>query len=294
MSDARTITKALRGHWHGRYGLCFCPAHANTRTPSLSVSDGEGDRLLLRCHAGCSFTTILDAMKGLGLVEGSGHYAPPSAGDLARIRQAEKDQADKQEGRALACWREARPIDGTIAETYLHGRGITCMLPDTLRFHPECWHPTGQRLPAMVALVEGAPRLAVHRTYLRPDGMGKGEVEPAKAMLGAVAGGAVRLSAGGEKLVVCEGIETGLSLASGLLRFRPTVWAALSTSGMKALRLPDPPGHIVIATDGDEAGKDAGQALGRIATAWGLSVGILPAPDGLDWNDVLRMGRRAA
>lgn len=294
MTDAKTIVQQLRGKWFGRYGITCCPAHANTRTPSLSIANGEGGRLLLHCHAGCSFLSILDALKRLGLVEGSGHYSPPSAEEVARIRQAEKEQTEKQEARALACWREAVPICGTIAETYLRHRGITAELPDTLRFHADCWHPTGKRWPAMVALVEGAPRLAIHRTYLRPDGLGKAEVEPAKAMLGAVAGGAVRLTTGGEKLVVCEGIETGLSLASGLLRFRPTVWAALSTSGMKALRLPDPPGHVVIATDGDQPGKDAGQALGRIASAWGFTVGLLPAPDGMDWNDVLRVGRRAA
>ncbi len=294
MTDAKTIVQQLRGKWFGRYGITCCPAHANTRTPSLSIANGEGGRLLLHCHAGCSFLSILDALKGLGLVEGSGHYSPPSTEEMARVRQAEKEQAEKQEARALVCWREAVPIYGTIAETYLRHRGITAELPDTLRFHPDCWHPAGKRWPAMVALVEGAPRLAIHRTYLRPDGLGKAEVEPAKAMLGAVAGGAVRLTAGGDKLVVCEGIETGLSLASGLLRLRPTVWAALSTSGMKALRLPDPPGHVVIATDGDQPGKDAGQALGRIAGAWGFTVGLLPAPDGMDWNDVLRVGRRAA
>lgn len=287
MSDAKTITLALRGKWFGRYGITLCPAHANTRTPSLSIADGDGGRLLLHCHAGCTFTAILDALKGLGLVEGTGRYSPPSVEELARIRRAEKEQADKQEARALDCWRVARPIRGTIGETYLRGRGIIADLPDTLRFHPECWHPAGKRWPAMVALVEGAPRLAIHRTYLRPDGLGKAEVEPAKAMLGAVAGGAVRLTSGSDKLVVCEGIETGLSLASGLLHGPASIWAALSTSGMKALTLPEIAGRLTVATDGDDAGKDAGRALAVRATNAGWKVGLLPAPDGRDWNDVL-------
>ena len=58
-----------------------------------------------------------------------------------------------------------------------------------------------------MALVEGCDRLAVHRTYLRPDGTGKAEVEPQKAMLGATAGGAVTLQEGAGRLVVAEGIE---------------------------------------------------------------------------------------
>lgn len=291
MSDAQTIVRALRGKWFGRYGITCCPAHANKRTPSLSVSSGEGGRLLLHCHAGCPFTAVLDALKGLGLVEGKGSFSPPSAAELARIRQAEIEQAEKQEARALQCWRDSWPVADTIAATYLRQRGVTAPLPDTLRFHPSCWHPTGARLPAMVALVEGANRLAVHRTYLKSDGMGKATIEPSKAMLGAVAGGAVHLTANGEKLVICEGIETGLSLASGLIRGPALIWAALSTSGMKALTLPGTPGLLTVATDGDDPGREAGRALALKATKAGWKVNLLPAPDGRDWNDVLARGQ---
>lgn len=293
-TSARTITKALNGHWHGRYGLCLCPAHANTKSPALSVSDGYDGRLLLRCHAGCDFLSILDALKGLGLVEGTGHYSPPSYEDMEANRLKELDKAKKQEVRALDCWNAAKPIHGTLAETYLRFRGITSPVGECLRFHASCWHPSGQQLPAMVALVEGAERLAIHRTYLRADGMGKAAVEPAKAMLGSVAGGAVLLSGGADKLVVCEGIETGLSLLSGLVCGSVSVWAALSTSGMKALSLPEQPAALTVATDGDEAGRQAGHALAERASALGWQVSMLPAPDGRDWNDILTMKGAAA
>ncbi|MBX8812136.1 hypothetical protein HBA91_05840 [Ochrobactrum sp. MR34] len=293
-TSARTITKALNGHWHGRYGLCLCPAHANTRSPALSISDGYDGRLLLRCHAGCDFLSILDALKGLGLVEGSGHYAPPSYEEMEAHKLKELDKAKKQEARALECWNVAKPIHGTLADTYLRSRGITSTVGECLRFHGSCWHPTSQQLPAMVALVEGAERLAIHRTYLRADGMSKASVEPAKAMLGSVAGGAVRLSDGTDKLVVCEGIETGLSLLSGLVRGSVSVWATLSTSGMKALTLPDKPALLTIATDGDQAGRQAGHALAERASALGWQVSMLPAPDGRDWNDILLMKGAAA
>lgn len=291
---ARTITKALNGHWHGRYGLCLCPAHANTKSPALSISDGHNGRLLLHCYAGCDFLSILDALKGLGLVEGSGIYVPPSHEEIELNRLKEREKAKLQEARALECWNTAKPIHGTLAETYLRTRSINCTLGVTLRFNPSCWHPSGQKLPAMVALVEGAERLAIHRTYLRADGMGKAAVEPAKAMLGSVAGGAVRLSDGADKLIVCEGIETGLSLLSGLVRGSVSVWAALSTSGMKALTLPDKSALLTIATDGDEAGRQAGHALATRATALGWKVSLLPAPDGRDWNDILMMKGAAA
>ena len=288
MTDARTITLALKGKWHGHYGTCFCPAHANTRTPALSVTSGDDGRVLTYCHAGCDFRAVLDALRGLGLIEGRGTYTPPSVADLARIRAAEDEQAAKQETYARNLWRETVPIEGTIAETYLRNRAITCELPGTLRFHPDCRHPTGKRFPAMVALIEGATRLAVHRTYLRPDGVGKAQVDPPKAMLGACAGGAVRLTGAGNRLVVCEGLETALSLACGLVRGPVTIWAALSTSGMKGLILPASPGPLIVATDGDVPGRAAGLSLAQRAYSTGWNVSMLAAPDGEDWNDVVR------
>lgn len=289
MSDARTITAALGGKWFGRYGLAFCPTHHNTRTPALSLSNGHKG-LLVRCHAGCPFTAILAALRGLGFVEEGGAYIPPDPHAAASRRAIEQAEAAKRVTQALALWRESQPIGGSLAERYLRGRGITCPLPETLRFASSCWHATAQRLPAMVALVEGGDDLAVHRTYLRPDGSGKAEVEPAKAMLSAVAGGAVRLVETPGPLVVAEGIETALSLASGLLQAPAAIWAALSTSGMKALRLPAKPGRLTVAADGDAAGEQAAVALAERAVALGWRVSLLTAPDGGDWNDVLCKG----
>ncbi|ERI14445.1 hypothetical protein O206_21950 [Ochrobactrum sp. EGD-AQ16] len=113
-------------------------------------------------------------------------------------------------------------------------------------------------------------------------------------MLGTVAGGAVRLSIGCDKLIVCEGIETGLSLLSGLVPGFVSVWAALSTSGMKSLSLPDNPGLLTVATDGDIPGREAGNTLATRATAAGWKVSLLPAPDGWDWNNVLLVNGAAA
>lgn len=294
MTEAERITRALPGgRWHGAYGVAFCPAHRNTRTPALSLADGGDGRLLALCHAGCGFPAVLDALRGRGLVSGTGRYSPPDAGELARLREAREAEAAKREAQALACWREGQPIRDTLAERYLRGRGIACPLPETLRFHPACWHPSAKRVPALVAMVEGADRFAVHRSYLAGAGL-KAELEPAKAMLGTVAGGAVRLAEAAGPLVVAEGIETALSLASGLLRGPAAIWAALSASGMAGLRLPEPPGRLTVATDGDEAGRAAGQALAERAAALGWAVSLLPAPDGRDWNDVLALKGAAA
>lgn len=291
MTDARTLTLALGGQWFGRYGLTFCPSHDNTRTPALSLSDGTDGRLLAFCHAGCTFASILVALRWRGLL--AGHDTAPEADPFAQ-RKAEarrRAEAEKRAGQAQQLWREARPVGGTPAESYLRGWGITCPLPDTLRFHPGCWHATGRRLAALVALVDGGDSLAVHRTYLRTDGSGKAEVDPPKAMLGSVQGGAVRLVEGPGPLVVAEGIETALSLASGLLGGPAAVWAALSAPGIRSLRLPLEPGRLTIAADSDDggAGRDAARELAERADALGWRVSLLPAPEGRDWNDVLML-----
>ena len=280
MSDAREITMALGGTWYGRYGLTFCPAHHNTVTPALSVGTGRDGQLLLNCKAGCDFRDVAAALCDRGLSET----------DVTSQRDYKAEQAAADHKRALQAMQLARetiPITGTIAETYLRGRGITCPMSDMLRFHPACWHSSGKHLPAMVARVKGSDGYAVHRTYLKPDGSGKANVEPAKAMLGNCAGGAVRLVEAEGPLVVAEGIETALSLASGLLSHPLAIWAALSTSGMQNLRLPANPSRLTIASDGDPAGRAAAQMLAERAHKLGWTVSFLHAPDGKDWNDVL-------
>ncbi|WP_374763254.1 DUF7146 domain-containing protein [Yunchengibacter salinarum] len=287
MSDARTLTAALRGRWYGHYGTAFCPAHPNSRTPALSLADGGGGRLLLTCHAGCTFDAILAALKARGLVDGTAPAPDPLA--PARQQAEARHRADQRARQAGEIWQAAQPIEGTPGERYLRGRGVTCPLPGSLRFLPDCWHgPTGQRLPAMIARIDGADGFGVHRTYLSRDGR-KAAVAPAKAMLGHAVGGAVRLTDGGP-LVVCEGIETGLSLANGLMDGPRTIWAALSTSGIKRLRLPCAPGRLTVAPDGDPPGREAGADLVGRARALGWDCWALPVPNGQDWNDILQKG----
>jgi hypothetical protein len=291
MTDARHLTAALGGKWRGSSGNAPCPVCQPERRhgqDALSLRN-DGGRLLAFCHKrGCSFAEIV-AAAGL----------PPDAlrhdaeGQARHDAQRAADEA-RRERQARAIWGEAVPVAGTLAETYLRHRGITCDLPDTLRYQAEGWHPTAQRLPMMVARVDGAERFAVHRTWLRADGQGKAEVEPQRAMLGTCAGGAVRLSEGVGRLVVAEGIETALSLLCGLLPGPATVWAALTTSGMRGLHLPPVAGRLTIAADGDAPGRAAAHALATRAEALGWQVSLLPAPEGRDWNDIVALKRGAA
>ncbi|KFE34193.1 DUF7146 domain-containing protein [Thioclava atlantica] len=282
MSPAADLTRRLGGAWHGGYGTARCPAHED-RSPSLSLADGSAGRVLLKCHRGCSYAEIRSALRSLGAQVNS----QPSNISDRELRVADRENAMRRARQAERAWSEAQPLRGSLAEAYFRRRGITCELPPSLAYAENCWHASATRWPALLARVAGGPGPAIHRTYLAHDGSGKAPITPAKAMLGPTKGGAVRLSHGRDRLVVTEGIETGLSLLSGLLPGAPSVWAALSAGGMAALNLPSRPGQLTIASDGDPAGHAAAEQLAARAYGLGWRVSLLPASEGNDWNDVL-------
>jgi hypothetical protein len=270
----------------GNHGSAPCPVCQPERRHdqnalSITVKDGK---LLFHCFkSGCSFFEIANAAH----VSIDRSQIDFRASREADQKRREYDAAKLANARSL--WDAAGPIRGTKAEAYLRGRGITCELPKSLRYMPDIFHaPSMTRGAAMVAKV--SPTNGVHRTFF--DKAGVRLPKDAKMMLGPCSGGAVRLSDSAGPLVVCEGIETGLSLLSGLLTRPASIWAALSTSGIRALNLPPTPGELIIATDSDDdgAGHAAGDKLAITASALGWKVSLMPAPDGMDWNDALRSG----
>ncbi len=126
--------------------------------------------------------------------------------------------------------------------------------------------------------------LAIHRTFLARDGVGKAPVDPQKMMLGPCRGGAVRLAEPGDVLMVGEGIET--CLAAMQATGHPA-WAALSTSGLRALDLPHDVRDVIVLADGDDAGEAAAQDCARRWKREGRRVRIARPPQGMDFNDML-------
>lgn len=293
MSEAKKLTEVLGGKWHANYGTAPCPvcqAERRKDQTALTLSDGR-NRLLANCKkSNCGFVEILEAA-GVALKRCGYNAVSGSVQKQVPRSELEKSLAAKN------LWTRSIPVTGTPAETYLRdSRKISAQLPDTLRFCPNAWHgPSRQCLPAMVARIDRSPRFAVIRTYLAPDGSGKVAFPGGqqKMMLGPSAGGHVLLRSGSGLLVVAEGIETGLSLASSLVERDATIWATLTAANMKAVRLPETPGRLTIATDGDAAGRAAGHKLSSRAIGLGWAVEMKPAPDGMDWNDVLTLRERA-
>lgn len=285
MPTAETLTHELGGIWLGTYGSAPCPVCQTERRldqRALSLRNDSG-RLLVFCHkSGCDFRRILIAT---GTAKHMAGIDPNTATETA-AKQATYDAEQLKKARRL--WQAGKPIPGTKGETYLRSRGITCAMPPTLRWVSDAYHaPSSRWLSAMVANVSTG---GVHRTFFTKNGVRLAST--AKLMQGPCSGGAVALGEQPGPLVVCEGIETGLSLLSGLLTFPASVWAALSTSGMKALHLPPVAGELIVAADSDDggSGRSAAEALAARAHGLGWRVSLWPAPDGQDWNDVLRAG----
>lgn len=237
----------------------------------------------------------------------------------AADRKAEEARAAKltEEKSAVLfkTWLGLTPIPGTLARTYLReARGIDLArldrLPGALRFAPALEHidqETGEvtSWPAMVAaMTRGRNVVALHRTYLAPDGLGKAPVAQAKKMIGPARGSAIRLALGPTRmtpdkaamagrrgpLAIGEGIETCLTVAVAKPNYR--VWAAGSLAAMGGFDWPDCASAVVLLRDNDWK-PQAQAAFARVEAHWrgqakGRPVVVAASASGSDFNDVVR------
>ena len=283
---AETIATALGGRKAGSGWMARCPTH-DDREPSLSIRDADDGKVLVRCHAGCDQERVIATLRSRGLWTENGprRFIRP-APRAAATSQPDRDDAKRSKA-ALAIWQSAMSAGGSLVETYLASRGLHLPPPPTLRFHAGLKHPSGGIWPAMVALVtrgsDDTP-LAIHRTFLARDGGGKAPVDPQKMMLGPCRGGAVRLAAPGDVLMVGEGIET--CLAAMQATGHPA-WAALSTSGLRTLDLPGDVRDVIVLADGDDPGEAAARDCAWRWKREGRRVRIARPPQGMDFNDLL-------
>jgi putative DNA primase/helicase len=285
---AETIARALGGNRAGATWMARCPAHDDQR-PSLSISDGKDGTVLVFCHSGCDQRYVIAALRERGLWPTTGRPSVITLNCRRHIADEPDTDAQKRSTAALAIWQGCQPAEGTPVETYLRSRGLDLPASPALRFHADLKHPSGGLWPAMVALVThgatGSP-IAVHRTFLAPDGGGKAPLDPTKMMLGPCRGGVVRLGEPGNILMVGEGIET--CLAAMQATGNPT-WSALSTSGLRALELPTEVTDIIVLADGDDPGEAAAQDCARRWKRQGRRVRIARPPRGMDFNDLLNV-----
>ena len=247
--------------------------------------------------------------------------------DAAKAKDSEAEKAERAVRRALQMWLDAKPdLRGTVAERYLAGRGVAWReipnLATDLRFTPklEWWlgarrNAEGRKLepgpsfPALVSAMRdatGALR-AVHCTFLDPNGVGKAPVPKPKLMWPATRDLVIRIANGETGLapeeaavagargtvVLCEGIEDGLSVASARPDLR--VWACGSLAGLAGAPVLPCVAAFIVAADNDWS---SGQAMAGLEKAVetlrqrGVPGAVARSPTGKDFNDALAAGPR--
>jgi putative DNA primase/helicase len=264
---------------------CRCPAH-ESRWNSLTLALRAGDTVpvVFHCHAGCTFEAITEQLERMGVwpVQHDLWYRPPPQDEAF-------EESARKWFRLVDINKELMRARGSRVEKYLNSRAITLLPESEIFYHPRLWHDFDHReWPAMVAGIHDVSGkvIGVHRTYLRYDRPGKAPVDPysPKLSLKYKPGGAAHLGEAGPVLVIAEGIENALSVSQ---RTGLPSWAALGTN-MVNIDLPDIVQEVLIAADGDAAGRDAARRAGYRWQRLGKRVRIMEAPAGHDWNDVLR------
>lgn len=240
----------------GKEWKACCPMHAE-KTPSFTIYDRgqrfkcfgcgvQGDVFdYIKAIYRCSFAEAVDRLdRGL---------LPKANYDPAVICREQKEDRTPE---ALAIWEAAQDATGTPVEAYLRARAITLPMPPTIRFTRLRYGKSGPQYPVLVALVQnvaGEP-IGIQRTYLDPLGNGKAAVAKAKLSLGSIRGGAIRLGEHIPKMVVCEGLEDGLTLRQEI---RLPVLVSAGASNLSAMQLPGNVYDVTIGADNDKAGFTA-------------------------------------
>lgn len=308
----------------GDFWAC-CPFHGESN-PSFHADDRRGRYKCFTCGASGDhfrFFTELDGVsfpRAIEIVADLAGVRLPDARpeteeekrrrqqmDADRQRRREQDEARRAQETAekvetvRGIWSEGSPIDGTLAQAYLRGRGIPYMdWPPSLRFHPGLLFE-GVRHPALICGVQDKARklVALWRIFLTVEGKALTGSDGRKVKLGfgPAGGGAVRLAPASEEILVCEGVETGFGVGC-LTGWKKPVWPLLSTSGMIGWDPPEGVRKVVIYSDGDrhKVRKDgkvgdppgcvAAEKLRERLTAMKIDVIVHEPPAGTDWLDV--------
>lgn len=297
----------LELHRAGREWKACCPFHAD-RSPSFTI---YADDRRFQCFGCGAQGDVLDFVQRAYVVKLPGAIEMLDGGALRELEQQRVPAKPKTDMRAVAhrIVTASVPIEGTPAAVYLRSRGISIDLPHTLRFArlpPPKIEGNGVLaangpglLPTLVAIVTDAAGelVGLQRTYLTEDGRKAAtkatdaDRKPkVKYSLGNVIGGSVQLGAPSASILVCEGLEDGLTLAQGLGR---TVWVAVGTSMMPAIVFPPVVRAVVIGADGNAPGEAAAQKAAQAYSASGLAARIMrPTPPFDDFNAEL-MGASA-
>ncbi len=191
--------------------------------------------------------------------------------------------------RVKSLFASSSKLEGSPAAKYLKSRGLSPNAAwDTLRASILPYPRMGRR-PALIAPLKAldGSLTGLHRTYLMHSG-GKLDVPSPRLSLGQVRGSAIRLGHASDKLIICEGLEDGLTLFQELDGHVP-VWVAGGASFLAAMDIPDSVRCLTIAADNDPAGESAALRAADAHHTRGRTPEIMrPSAAFEDFNDELQ------
>ena len=237
--------------------LTCCPIHGDTN-PSMAVTDiGDGD-VKVYCHTNnCDFKEIKDRMRADGIL-------PEWKPDPSNSKKTYKPitQPSPQEEKESFIWLMAGKGGLENASKYFSSRAITIApLPICLRWNEYKDKKTGDMVSAIVAAASKPGDKAVFAVQRLFMGMEDGEVSKTGAkMFGSCDGRGVWFDRKGDmtEIVAGEGIETVLSVTQATGK---NGVAALSTSGMKNLIIPEETNTLYILSDSDPVREKAAASM---------------------------------
>jgi putative DNA primase/helicase len=260
--DARAITQALGGMWHGHYGLCRCPVHADSN-PSLKVSDSDCKGIDVHCFAGCDWKGVKNELRRQGLL--NDNFSADIQSHPKVIAEPDED-INKNIGAAQSLWRTSVPLPGTLGETYFVQQRKLPIDKIDLE-HAVRYHPVHRMVVALMTNPVTNEPCGVHRTLLDVNGKKR-----ERKMLGRQ--GVVRITPDEDVtygLGIAEGIEDAIAVA---LEWGPA-WAATSAGAIERFPVLCGIDCINIFTDADAAGTKAASACAAHWIAAGKEAQVL-------------------
>ena len=277
-----------RHHLTGKHAPC--PACGGRDRFRFDDQDGRGTFYCSHCGSGDGFA-LLGKVKGWGFKQAAAEIERIAGTIQPSKAKSEQSNADK----LAACrriWQESQSV--TCADpvhAYLLHRTRIKAVPPCIRFHPNLSFRDDEgaitRHPAMVAKVQDADGngVAIHRTYLTPNGQKAAMPTPKKIIGSLPPGAAIRLLPASSSMGIAEGIET--ALAASML-FGLPVWAAISAISLERWAPPTGTKHVTVFGDNDTShtGQAAAFALAKRLHTAGITTEVcIPDRTGTDWAD---------
>jgi hypothetical protein len=281
-SNLAEFQRILGGYISGGYLRAPLPGKGRSNDAmSIKLADDDRIYVVTSFNPAFSWQECRDYIDGAMGIDRRRPPPLPSVEELlermgARVRAMREEEAKRKATRELALtyWSQAVSPNGTLVHRYLLRRGLRD-LPASIRCLDDF---------RMIVAVQNSrdEMIAAQITPIMPN-LKRGD----RRTFGARDDGAVRLGIAGAALGLAEGVET--AMAAMQMTGVPT-WAALGSSHMLKVWVPDCVRELHLFVDNDEAGfETAHKMIAKHKEAGRTVIPRRPPEECGDWNDYLNL-----